>query len=444
MSGWWTGALRMTARHCALRWIAGLTFLLATATTQAFVEADNDNASIEAIGSIDLIGAYLHYPEVNNDLGEDIFGDDDGLGSGVFRILLDGNIYDVDYELNFYNDLSRVPISFTKGSFDTVSSFYSPYRTSYLSWTYWEDGPVTGQLGLDSISIHYEKSPIALTVGRFPVNYSVTNLYAPNDFFVPYSASAVSTVYKPGVDAIRLGVATSPFAGFEFVGVLGTNSDDNVTWNESALLLRAHMVRLNTEWALLGGKLAERWIVGASIQGEAGPIGIRTEGHVGFPDRDGDGVLDEDDEDDASTAGIYGRVAFGLEVLFPWHNTMLELEYAFYSDGESDPEKYPERYLTLFPDDQPYLAQHYLGFVFALDIIPILRTSTLVQFNAQDYSGLVSSMLVYNVADEADFIAGILVPWGERPTVEDPDTIAIQSEFGSMALTVFLETRFYF
>jgi hypothetical protein len=74
-----------------------------------------------------------------------------------------------------------------------------------------------------------------------------------------------------------------------------------------------------------------------------------------------------------------------------------------------------------------------------------------------DYSGFSSTMLIYNIADEADFVGGVMIPWGKRPTVtmppptdpeDDPCDSAsnpeLQSEFGLMSFTVFLETRFYF
>ena len=141
-------------------WIIGLALLLAGPTVQAFAEAENENASIEAIGALRLTGAYFHYPDVPCVFPEN----DDGLGAGEFRIILEGNLGKVDYDLNFWADVSRVPQSITWGAFDTAGSYSSPYRTTYLSWTYWDDGPMNGQLGLDYFSVYYEAAPVDLTV----------------------------------------------------------------------------------------------------------------------------------------------------------------------------------------------------------------------------------------------------------------------------------------
>ena len=46
-------------------------------------------------------------------------------------------------------------------------------------------------------------------------------------------------------------------SALELVGVLGSDVDGVPGWRESALLLRANTVLWETEWALLGGKLAE-------------------------------------------------------------------------------------------------------------------------------------------------------------------------------------------
>jgi hypothetical protein len=415
---------------------------LTAGSALAIGEAEKNGYSIEAIGAGRLTGAYMHFPDVEGVFPED----DDALGAGVFRLILEGDLKEVAYELNFYTDLSRVPTAVTGGTFDTVSSFDTPYRTRYLSWNYWQDGTINGQLGLDSISVHYLKDPVAITVGRFPINYAVTNIFTPNDFFVPFSASAINKIYKPGVDALRLGIATGTLSAVEFVGVMGYGDDDVPAWGQSAVLVRANTVLWNFEWALIGGKVAERWVVGASLQGEAGPIGIRAEGHAGFPDEDADGLLNDVDGNGDELDDIHGRFSFGLDVPFTWHNANIAAEYAFYSDGTGDPDRYIERAQNFYPDDQPYMGRHYVGLNVGMDIVPILRANLLGLLNAEDYSGMASFMLVYSIADEADFVGGLLIPWGERPeSPAPPATVpALNSEFGLMALTVFLESRFYF
>ena len=103
-----------------------------------------------------------------------------------------------------------------------------------------------------------------IDVGRMPINYSVTGAFAANDFYAPFSATSVNRLYKPGVDALRLSVAAGALASVDVVGVLGYDADGVPTWGRSSVLSRAGLVAGGFEWGVLGGKLAERWVVGGS------------------------------------------------------------------------------------------------------------------------------------------------------------------------------------
>ena len=267
-----------------------------------------------------------------------------------------------------------------------------------------------------------------LDVGRLPVNYAVTQMFTPNDFFAPFSATAINKAYKPGVDALRLSFGLGQLSSLDVVGVF------NPDWAEVALLARPSVVLWGVEWAALGGKLAERWVAGASLQGDAGPIGLRAEGHVGFPDRDGDGLVPGED--------VHVRVAAGPNVNFDWQSAMLGAEYAFFSDGTLDPADYIARFGRRFPDDLPYLGKHYVGLVAGLETVPTLRLATTGLVNAGDGSGLVGLSALYSVADEADLLLGGFVPWGRDPVLGPSP--ALRSEFGASPLTIYLESRVFF
>lgn len=404
--------------------------------------SEDGDYSIEAIGSGRLTGAYLHMPNVPA-----LFPNgDDALVAAVMRLILEGELgLYVDYDVHLYTDLSRVPAIGLGGSFVTAGSMRSPYRTTYLDAEPWKDGTVSGKLGIDRLAVHVSVDPVRLSLGRFPINYAVTKIFTPNDFFAPFSATAINTVYKPGVDALAVNVATGMLSSVEVVGVMGYADTTAPAWRKSALLARAATVLWNFEWAVIGGKLAQRWIVGASSQGEIGPIGLRAEGHVGFPDQDGQGGMDDLNADGRDV--IYGRLAGGLDVLFEWRNSHMSAEYLFVSDGAHRPGSYEERAGRLFPDDLVFLGRHYAGLSAGMELIPILRASVLGMMNVEDFSGLAALTFVYSIADEADFVAGLMVPWGAVPQVTGPATnlvLDLRSEFAVMPVTVFLESRFYF
>jgi len=156
-----------------------------------------------------------------------------------------------------------------------------------------------------------------------------------------------------------------------------------------------------------------------------------------------DGVVERADD-------IHGRVAGGFNILFAWHHVSLGAENMFISAGPSRGDDYVARAMRFYPDDIPTLGRHYVGLSAGGEIIPILMLQTMALFNVPDHSGLGMVSLVYSAADEIEFVAGVLIPFGPEPSVKSTDIPGlsaipvIESEFGAMPLMAFLEGRFYF
>ena len=387
-------------------------------------------------GSLRLTGAYLHFDDEPL-----LFPDgDDALGVAVGRVTLDADVgKHVSFELNGFIDLSRAPGAALGGAFASAGATDSVYRTRYLSTAFWDNGGVRGTLGVDRAATSVVAGPVKIDLGRMPINYSVTGAFAANDFYAPFSATSVNRLYKPGVDALRLSFAAGALASVDVVGVLGYDADGVPTWGRSSVLSRAGLVAGGFEWGLLGGKVAERWVVGGSAQGDAGPIGLRAEFHVGFPDADGDGRRGED-------LPVYVRAAGGPNLAFTWHNASINVDYQLISDGAKGPSAYLGRAAELYPDTVPFLARHYVAPAIGMDIVPILRTAGYAIVNANDGSGLAGASLLYNVADESDFILGLFVPWGKGFQGFDPVTSvpSLGSEWGLTPLVLYLESRVFF
>lgn len=419
--------------------------LLAPAPAAALGSWERGDLSLEATGALRVTGGFMHFGDAPGLLPDQ----DDGLAAAVLRLLLEGGLSArVDYRANLFFELSRGPATLAGGALSTAGSFASPYRNTYGAWDFWESGAVAGRMGLDRLSVEIHLAPLELSVGRLPLNYSVTHILTPNDLFAPFSAAAINKIYKPGVDALRANYALSPLASVELAAVLGSNADGVPRWTQSALIARATMVAWEVQWAVLGGKLAQRWFVGASLQGEMGPFGVRAEGHVGFPDEDADGVLDADE---ISAEGLLGRevhlrVAAGIDKSFEWRNLNVAFEAMYLSDGAWRSDGYVARLARRSPDELLYLNRMYLGLSVGGEILPILRAMALALWNTQDGSGLAMASLVYSAADEVDVALGLLLPWGALP-----DSAAallssgdLESEFGYVPMTAFLEARVFF
>ena len=382
-----------------------------TSPCQALVNFSGKYLRADLVLSQRLSGAWLDFPEYQyfQNLG------DDNLGASITRILIDGVIGDsVSFEANIYADLAKMPDTRSSQIMGGAAVLSSPYRTPFLSHRFWERENFQGEVGIDRLAIFWNQNPWTLSLGRFTVNYSVTSIFTPNDFFAPFSVAAVNKVYKPGVDAARI------------VLELGTLSS----------LGRGSTVVEDIHLALMGGRLAQRWIMGGSIQGESGPVNIRTEGHAG--------------RSDSNPKETFVHLAAGLDTTFNWQNSGVGMEYAFFSDRAKNSADYLDEAFHLLPDQGLFLARHYLGFWGGLDLSALARLNNSWIVNLIDRSGLVTVMLIYSLGDELELVAGALTSWGKTGPVNSLNRVVNQisalaySEYGYMPRMLFLEIRTYF
>src|SRR5215470_14744080 len=102
-------------RHLAV----GLALLLVAARAEAIGSVKGDSASLTAVGSAWLLGAYYHNWSLRPPLTTP---PDDGIGALVLRLILDGDLpKDVGYEANFYVELARGPTHLGANTFLTAS-----------------------------------------------------------------------------------------------------------------------------------------------------------------------------------------------------------------------------------------------------------------------------------------------------------------------------------
>lgn len=389
-------------------------------------------------GSLRLTGSFLHF----DDEPALFPTGDDALLLTVGRVLLEADASEhVHVSFNGFGELSRVPFGAgLGGTFASAGSTESAYRTRYLTWKFWQQGSVGGQLGVDRLALRLRFDSLNVDIGRFPITYAVTGMFTINDFFAPFSATAVNRIYKPGVDAVRLSAGITATSSVDVMGVLGYDPDsDRPSWGRSAMLTRAAIVGAGVEWGVLGGKVAQRWVAGGSIQAGLGPVDLRAEFHVGIPDEHGDGH-------DAADRPVYGRVAGGPSMSFAWHNAGISAEYLYASDGAAGPRGYVTRAQARFTDDLPYLGRHHVGAAAGLEIIPILRMTATGLVSATDGSGLAGVSVAYSIADESDLLLGVFVPWGAGLRAFDPSAgvVELGSEFGLAPVSAYLEARVFF
>jgi hypothetical protein len=387
----------------------------------AFYEAESGDGarSVEAVGSLRLTGAYLDAP----DLPVLYANEKDWLASGVGRLILDGTLSpEIDFEVNAFLEVSRLPPLSLEGTFATAGSVSSPYRTPYLTWDFWEEDEGRGQLGLDRLVMSLHTPPVHVSLGRMPINYSVTNIFTPNDFFAPFSATAINKVYKPGVDALRVTRSLGRFSGLELVYAYGDGGD-----RDSSATIARWFGNLN-DWdlELLAGSV---WIddrFGFAFSGDLLGAGVRGEISRNAP-RSGP------DPDFTSAT---------LEVDYRWENSLyLTTELHYNGFGSTDSEDYPALFLNprVLTGQVQNVGRDYLASSLTYEFKPLITGTAAVLLNIHDRSGILSPTLQISLGDESSLVAGAILPWGDGPTLT-----GLPSEYGAYPSSVWVQYRHYF
>lgn len=336
------------------------------------------------------------------------------------------------FEFNAYNLLLG---SSDKGSIGEVlaNGTDEHNRSSKLERHWHNSYRLDGYLTLDRLNARGTFAATDVTIGRFPINMSTTSIFTPNDFFAPFRAQNFYREYKPGVDALRVDqalgkkgqVSVMGVAGYKTANPMGRTGDSEehpFAYDESSVLARASWTAGGFEGAVLGGKLGLDDMAGFTLQGEAGAIGLKAEGHQKKQRR---------------RPVNSAEVAFGADYR-PFSKLLLQAEAFSHGSGYGSVDDYAK-----FEDDPDrplyFLGREYAGLGAVLEVTPLFTWKNLVLGNFTDHSALITSNLVYAVAENGEFSMTYTLPRGKEPKGK-----TLRSEFGAMPRVLSLETGIYF
>ncbi len=396
----------------------------------AFYEYQGEQNSIDLRGLIRLFGVL----NVNPDNKKFYVNDSDLSAGGIGRLLLDTQIGEhVAIEFNGYQFI----ISNTASSVIPDSHGTFPVdveRSSALEWKQHDGQQTKASLAVDRLNLGLSHSNLDVTLGRQPVNLATVFYFTPNDFFGPFTAQTFYRVYKSGVDAARLEVQLGELSQLSLINVLGYDPDssssngwsDNPALDRSSFLARIAATAFNFEWALLGGKVSNKDIIGASLQGDLFEwLGLRAEGHYSMPEN--------------NSINNYAEFTIGLEHKFP-NDFDLRGEIFHHGSGADSTKDYDDSKL-LAQCILPYRATWYTAIGVGYQATPLLQIGGVAITNLVDGSNLLSFNSIYSLSDESELSFGFIIPIGKNtPT----NSNSIQSEFGLYPYSTNIEFRRYF
>lgn len=401
----------------------------------------NDGAHyIEANGSLRLNGG-VYYDGSN--ILPFRYG---GMNNSVIRFLLSGGLFEHwEFESNVYGAVGVHPFEIDN-SFKRADQTISVYRSSLLM-NHISRESVGGGTGIDRLFVRYNGSRFSVSVGRMPINYSIASIFAINDFFAPFSASQIHTVYKPGVDAVVVSIQTGSLSQIEFVGVLGHEvsadfKQGNATIADSAALMYARALLVRVDVSLILGHLARKWVLGGAFDMPIGKVTLYGEGFVGI--RHHQSSQEDTWKMNSQVDAFYGQVVGGLRLQSLYRQMVIALEYAFLSNGESDPTNYDVlQKRRVFLDEITYVAKHYGAMSVGMELHPLVMLHFMGLVNGIDFSGITSFSLSVSIGDNAQWVIGAQLPYGKNDLYQNSMPLP-RSEFGLYPVTAFSELRYYF
>ena len=291
-------------------------------------------------------------------------------------------------------------------------------------------------LGIDRFNVRLSGERFDLTLGRQAINLATTFYFTPNDFFAPFSATTFYRVYKSGVDAARLEIRLGELSQLSFYQVLGYEPDGSkssgwgggVSDGRASSLARLSFNMAGFEWALLGGRVVDKNVIGGSLQGELFEwLGLRAEGHHADPEQAGKKAYDE------FTLGVEHTYENSLNLRLEWY-------YNGYAAGAGGGAM-SDYIIAPAPGEAAgsYLGRQYLAFNVGYEFSPLLTVELLPIVNLTDDSYMLAVYSIYSLSDESELFFSFSMPFGKKP-----DAGGINSEFGLYPASVAVEARLYF
>lgn len=331
---------------------------------------------------------------------------------------------------------------------DASGSGATRYRAVGATWRQDGEGSTRATLTADRFAATIAFGRLDLTIGRQAITLGKAWFWNPLDEFLAFDPRSFDRDYKPGVDALRLAMATGDFSGVELIAVAGRELDAvgdfiggdealDIDWKGSAVLARGFTSRGGWDLALQGGKVYGGYSAGAGAVGELGPLEVRLEG-VWFSAVDSPALpfpLVGDLLEDAFSGVI------GLGHRF---ENSFTLEAEFLRNGQGDPDHLDVAALRFSNGSSFHLSRNVLGVMASYEILPIVTGQVASLVSLDDGSAQLQPGLTWSVTDEVEAVFGAILGFGDRPVEPLPGLALLRSEFGTFPHAFYMEWKAYF
>ena len=398
------------------------------------------DSSIDVSGSIqtgyNLYDNYSFAPYFDKNITQDF--------SSVARIIIEGDSRDkYSYELHAVQAYNYSNINTGITDRDT-SMLVVDYGDNWI-----KKSDQSAHYYLDRANVKFAVEDLDIHFGRLAVSFGKPLFW---NLFDYYGSPYLNQEYKAGIDALRLDKAISNFSGVNMVinkrkiltqsgNYLENNAVQSYQWlgleEEVGLLLRGYTTIKDTDYALLYKREPEGHRIGIEVDGEMGSVNFYDEitylwgsEKISMPGSYQENLLKN-----------YLMNVLGVNYRF---NNSLQIiaEHLFNGIGDSDNldasnVRYKNGVSTSLND-------HLSGVSLSYEFNPLLVGQYDARLAWDDSSHQHNFSFVQSITDNVDFIAGGQINIGDRPNGTNWQNPNIQSEFGRLSDTFYLELKCYF
>lgn len=303
-----------------------------------------------------------------------------------------------------------------------------PYRLAQLDWEIGASSSYAWHHEIDRLAVAIHLGRLELTVGRQAVGWGRGVLFSAVDLFAPFSPLEADREWRRGVDAARAEISLTDKISTDVVAALGPSVD------ESAFAARVRGYRGPLDLEIVGGWRARDLMLGITSSAAVGDAELHGElAAFRAPEPLPQGArLGDRGALKVVLGGSYRfAVGNGIPVFAEYHYS------GFGAIRATD-------ILTLLADprfrsrfergDTQILGRHAITVSATYEVSPELATGLRWILSPRDGSGVIVPTATATLGDRLSLVAAVYVPWGASPS-----GLTLQSEYGSAALTGFVQ-----
>ena len=398
------------------------------------------DSSIDVSGSIqtgyNLYDNYSFAPYFDKNITQDF--------SSVARIIIEGDSRDkYSYELHAVQAYNYSNINTGITDRDT-SMLVVDYGDNWI-----KKSDQSAHYYLDRANVKFAVEDLDIHFGRLAVSFGKPLFW---NLFDYYGSPYLNQEYKAGIDALRLDKAISNFSGVNMVinkrkiltqsgSYLENSAVQSYQWlgleEEVGLLLRGYTTIKDTDYALLYKREPEGHRIGIEVDGEIGSVNFYDEITYLW----GSEKISMPGSYQGNLLKNYLMNVLGVNYRF---NNSLQIiaEHLFNGIGDSD--NLDASNIRYKNGVSASLNDHLSGVSLSYEFNPLLVGQYDARLAWDDSSHQHNFSFVQSITDNVDFIAGGQINIGDRPNGTNWQNPNIQSEFGRLSDTFYLELKCYF